>query len=530
MYYFYSFLSGLFFVLSYEYIKIPYLIFIAFVPLLIVVLNETTIKKILIYCFITTLSHNILGFFWVAEAVKEFGELSSFYSYLVLFLYSSFTYLSFLIFGISVFYLKKYFNEALFLYFILPSLFVISEFLDFKIFYMYIGSILILAPYLHQIMDLIGANALSFIIIFINICFYKIYTLILAKNYYSIIKYSSIIVNIILLLLLYGIFKENYNNKKNKEAISINASIIQGNIGNSLKLEVSKALSFAKELNVNINDYTSQDLILKKYISMSEQAVLKYPATKLIIWPETAYPGFFTDKSLHTQYFLNFAKKIKIPFFIGAYSANFKENGTYDNYYNSIVHIRDDSNLTYYNKTKLLPFSEKMPFSDTFPFLKNLISTMGDFGKGSGATIFKQIIDGITIKIAPLICYEILIDSYFKSLVKNSPNLIVNVTNDSWFGSREPHNHFALARVKAVEYRIPIIRATNTGISAFIDINGKTLVSALNSEAILNSDIKLNNPYNKTFYYYFGYYIKYLLFLIVAVLSIIKIKKNRKKI
>jgi len=527
MFYIYAFLSGLLYVLSYEYIKIPYLIFIAFVPLLIILLNETKLKKIIIYCFITLFTHNLFGFFWVAEAVKEFGELNKFYSYLVLTLYSSFTYWSFIIFGISVFYLKKYFNSSLFMFFILPSLFVISEFLDFKIFYMYAGSVLILSKYLYQIMDILGANLLSFIVILINVCFYKIYIIILNKNYYNIVKYSSLIVNIILVLLIYGIFKENYNNKKNKEAININASIIQGNIGNSLKLEVSKILSFSKEFNVNPNEYSSQDLILKKYISLSEKAVLDYPETQFIIWPETAFPGFFTTKSMHTEYFLNFAKKVNVPFFLGAYSADFNEQGFYNTYYNSIVHIRDDINLSYYNKTKLLPFSEKMPFSDTFKFLKNLISTMGDFGQGTGATVFNQNIDGVNIKFAPLICYEILIDDYFKELINKSPNLIVNVTNDSWFGAREPYNHFALARVKAVEYRIPIIRATNTGISAFIDINGKTITSSLNTETILNSNISLNNPHKKTFYYHFGYYIKYLLFIIISLLSFIKIKRQQ---
>lgn len=513
---FLSFLSGLLFVLSYEYLKIPFLLFISFVPLLYVVLKQKKLSKVFLYSWIATLTNNLLGFFWVAHSVKEFGELSNIVSYLVLILFSSLTFWSFVIFSISIYYFKKYYNNYFFYFVIIPASYCFSEFIDFKIFPMNAGTVLLLAKYFPQFADVFGALGLSFIILLVNSSLYLIIDNILNKNK-KFLTPSLFATGSILFLFLYGVYKNNFYEKLKTKAVKINVSIVQGNIGNSLKLEVAKALKFAKELNMDASRNSSSDLILEKYISMSKTALIEYPKTKMIVWPETAFPNFFIKNDKLSEKLLTYTSFTDIPFFIGAYYTDSYNNGYFENYYNSIVQIREDLTVDYYHKNRLLPFSETMPLTKVFTKLKGLISAMGDFARGPGAKVFSQNIDGINFKIAPIICYEILISSYIRNFIKLNPALILNVTNDSWFGSKEPYNHLLASRLIAVEYRRPIIRATNTGISAYIDVVGNvTKSSKIFEEDIVNEDVRLINPEIKTFYYQLGYLFPYFLILLLV--------------
>lgn len=520
---FLSFLSGLLFVLSYEYLKIPFLLFVAFVPLIYVVLKEKKLLKVILYSWIAGLTNNLIGFFWVAHSVKEFGELSSLISYIVLFLFSSLTFWSFVLFSISVYFLKKYYKNYFFYFVLIPASYCVAEFIDFKIFPMNAGTILLLSKYFPQFADVFGALGLSFIILLVNSSLYIILENILNKNKKFIIP-TLVITASILFLFFYGYYKNNFYEEVKNKSIKINATIVQGNVGNSLKLEVGKALKFAKELNMDASRTGSSDLILEKYISMSKEAFIKYPDTKLIVWPETAFPGFFIKNDKLSDKLLNYTSSINIPFFVGAYYTDNYNNGYFENYYNSIVQIREDLNIDYYHKNKLLPFSETMPLANIFTKLKGIVSAMGDFARGTGAKVFSQNIDGVNLKIAPLICYEILLSSYIREFLKLDPALIINVTNDSWFGTREPYNHLLASRLISVEFRRPIIRATNTGISAFIDVLGNVNKrSKIFDEDIINEDIYLVDPKIKTFYYHVGYLFPYFL-IILLIASYIRVR------
>jgi apolipoprotein N-acyltransferase len=118
-----------------------------------------------------------------------------------------------------------------------------------------------------------------------------------------------------------------------------------------------------------------------------------------------------------------------------------------------------------------VPFGEFIPLRNLFPFVEKITHGSIDFSSGKGATALS--LSGIPA-FSPLICYEIIYPDYHPQT--GAAKWILNVTNDGWFGdSTGPHQHFEMARMRAVEQGIPVIRAANTGISGVIDAYGRVM-------------------------------------------------------
>ncbi len=124
-----------------------------------------------------------------------------------------------------------------------------------------------------------------------------------------------------------------------------------------------------------------------------------------------------------------------------------------------------------YDKHRLLPFSEQLPFEESLPWLRALSPRSGRFAAGTDVAPMR--LGDHTI--ATFICYEDLFPGHVRALSGPDVDLLVNVTNDSWFGADEPRMHLALARLRAVEQRKYMLRSTVTGVSAIVDPVGRTV-------------------------------------------------------
>jgi apolipoprotein N-acyltransferase len=125
-----------------------------------------------------------------------------------------------------------------------------------------------------------------------------------------------------------------------------------------------------------------------------------------------------------------------------------------------------------YDKNYLLMFGEYLPLADKLPFLRRLIPEAGDFVPGETVEVFPF----RDQKIGVMVCYEDIIPAFTRRVAGKAPNLLVNITNDAWFGrTAEPWLHLALAVFRAVENRRFLVRSTNTGVSAFVDPMGRIL-------------------------------------------------------
>ncbi len=250
---------------------------------------------------------------------------------------------------------------------------------------------------------------------------------------------------------IYGSYKiakeeQKYGNINVTESNSLNIKIVSPN--------------FDLKYNQTPTDIEAS---IRKLIRYSESGKNK---KTIFIWPEGVFTGYELQeiKSFKSLFKEKFTKNEIVIFGI-----NTREKNS-ENYYNSMVAINNNFDVLYkYNKMKLVPFGEFLPFEsflNKFGF-KKITQGHGSFLKG--AVQKNLIIDNF--KILPLICYEII----FTGLTQNNNfNLIFNISEDAWFGgSIGPHQHFAKAIFRAIESNTYVARSANQGISAFIKNTGK---------------------------------------------------------
>lgn len=195
--------------------------------------------------------------------------------------------------------------------------------------------------------------------------------------------------------------------------------------------------------------------------------------TTVILWPETALHYLFLNDAGSRGYIRSVLESYAGPAFLitGALIRD-QEKGSYTN---SIITIDKTGEIVNrYDKFHLVPFGEYIPFHDWIPL--ETITRFKGFERGPGPqTKTLPLSAGKSLKFSPLVCYEIL----FPGRVIDSndpPDLIVNTTNDGWYGySAGPHQHFLKARFRAIEEGIPVVRSANTGISGIIDPYGRAL-------------------------------------------------------
>lgn len=226
---------------------------------------------------------------------------------------------------------------------------------------------------------------------------------------------------------------------------------------------------------------------LRKHLELSHE--LERAKLDLIVWPESAIAYRFRAelKSFaHTP-----IASVKTPMLFGALAVEPMENGFGTRSLNSTF-LRDAEGkvLGRYDKHLLMPFGEYIPFGKWFPQLYAISPMSNDFGRGS---TFERLDLG-EMHMEPLICYEAIMPSFVRDFTRaTQPNLLVNVTNDAWFGNTsEPWIHLALAKFRAVETRRAMVRATNSGVSAFVDATGAvTSQSGVFVEAAFHDEVAL---------------------------------------
>ncbi len=183
------------------------------------------------------------------------------------------------------------------------------------------------------------------------------------------------------------------------------------------------------------------------------------------ISPKVIFPRSFEDISLvHNA-----------DAFIGGYDS-LRDNGDYyQSEYNTNFHIGPEGKLeNTYHKHILIPFGETLPFGPLNRYLSKHIENISFFSKGETFPLFET---KTGHRFINTICYEILKPEFVRNYLnknKERPHAMVNLTNDSWYGeTSEPEQHLFLAKWRALEFDLPIIRSTNTGISVYVDANGK---------------------------------------------------------
>ena len=230
-------------------------------------------------------------------------------------------------------------------------------------------------------------------------------------------------------------------------------------------------------------------------INIRAQKLIKYSSPEnnkktLFVWPEGVFSGYSYNEilSLKKIFKKNFDKNHFIAFGINRLDEDEK------NFFNSLIIVNNNLEiLQVYNKQKLVPFGEFLPFENFMSRLgiKKITEGFGSFSKGSKQNNLK--ID--KLNILPLICYEVIFTKFIQSSGQNT-NLILNISEDGWFGnSIGPYQHFAKAIFRSIEQNSFLIRSANKGISAIINNKGEVVKKLNMNEA---GNIELELPLIKT--------------------------------
>ena len=231
-------------------------------------------------------------------------------------------------------------------------------------------------------------------------------------------------------------------------------SMIQGNIDQGLKWDESLQAS-----------------ILATYLRMTAEAAERH-RPDLIVWPETAMPFYYQDPSDFSAAVRNGVKSAGTPLLAGSPAYSVPAEPGAPQY---VLHNRaylldaDGGTVSWYDKEHLVPFGEYVPLGEWLPFITKLVPGQFEFRPGLNTV---PLASG-PLRMGLLICYEAIFPELAQRRVENGANVLVNISNDAWFGrSSAPLQHLHLAVLRAVEQNRAIIRATNTGVSVFIRPDG----------------------------------------------------------
>lgn len=205
--------------------------------------------------------------------------------------------------------------------------------------------------------------------------------------------------------------------------------------------------------------------IFRKHLELSASA--GWQQVTHIVWPETAVPYLLNREPAVRE---AIAKISPTGGAVLTGAPRLVENGGPRQLFNSILGIdRSGAVIASYDKFHLVPFGEYVPFRNWLPITKITHGQM-DFSPGPGPRTLT--VPGAP-PFSPLICYEAIFPGAVADRT-DRPSWILNVTNDSWYGrTAGPHQHFAIARTRAVEEGLPLARAATTGISGVVDPYGR---------------------------------------------------------
>jgi len=353
-----------------------------------------------------------------------------------------------------------------------------------------------------QILNIIGLFAFNLIVITI----FTIPAILFFKSKASIkILIASFTFLFIFLTYIYGTF-------------SINKNKALTNYLDSDKKIYTKVISpnFSLKYNLSIDEVKNRLEKLARYSNPEKKK------TTLFIWPEGVFTGYDIMQVAQFSDLIkdNFSEKHFILFGINTTDKNSK------GYFNSLVVINNNFEVLYqYNKKKLVPFGEFLPFEKTLNKfgLKKITQGYGSFSRGE----LQENIILNNLNILPLICYEIIFTELTQQS-KDETNLIINISEDAWFGqSIGPYQHFAKAIYRSIENNLYLARSANKGISVIISNKGEILKKLNPNEAgNIEMDIPLleTEHKNKNDLIFFV-----LLFTYLLIFIILKNKTNEKK-
>ncbi|MEW6440698.1 MAG: apolipoprotein N-acyltransferase [bacterium] len=440
------------------------LCWIALVPLLLALEEADSRAGFFIGWLCGTMIH-LICFPWIVGTVQRYSDLSSMLSILAWIFFSLYSGLAFG--GMALAYLLLTRRRGLPSLLVLPVSYTAMEFLFPFIFPWHLGAGLYGVVPLIQISDIFGVFGVTALLVAVNAALFEVLRFFLKRRPYPLAS-SLLALLFVAAALAYGYARTDSIRERQEEGRPIAVGIVQADV----HIEDKQSAGYEQKF-------------WRRYRALSQEAVRQ--GAEFVVWPESAVPFRYDPRGgprSASGLLSRMVESFGTPVLFGSWSigAEGPRNSAYLLNGKGALQGR-------YDKVRLLAFGEYMPFSDWIPQLKNLVGGVGDFRPGErlGPLCWDARCFG------PLICYEAILGNLSRVMVNSGAKFLVNITNDVWFGDTNcPEQHLMLASFRAVENRVWMVRAANTGISAFVDPTGRILNRTdLFSQAVRVSSIEL---------------------------------------
>lgn len=442
-------------------------------------------------------------FYWIVYVVVHYGYLPVYAGIAAMLLLAAYLSIYTACFAVGVVFLK---GKGIPLVLSAPLLWTVLEFLRSHFLTGFPWENLAYSQYLFakiiQISDITGIYGITFAIVLINAV---LYDLLSARPPGRRLWVQAVFAGVVITaILVYGHIRTAEIDAALHKAPGLPVALIQGNIEQSVKWDPL---------------YQSQTIDI--YSSLSRESTPS--GSGLIVWPETAAPFYFQRPGPLQDAVVNLARASGSAILFGSPSYE-EEKGTI-HYMNSAFLLGSDGTLSgRYDKVHLVPYGEYVPLRRFFPFIGKLVVGVGDFRPGKG---FHPLVDAGR-RLGVLICYEGIFPEAARDYKKGKVALLVNITNDAWFGrTSAPYQHLSMTVFRAIENRLYLVRAANTGISAIIDPKGEIVSrTGLFERATLKGDVKIIDE--KTLYAAYGDAFVYLCAIVLLIVTISTTQRRKK--
>jgi apolipoprotein N-acyltransferase len=335
-----------------------------------------------------------------------------------------------------------------------PVLFVAIEFVMPHPFFSYVAITQAWVTPVIQIAEITGPLGVSFLLILCNAMLYDAAHAWHRRTPFPVVRVAAAAA-VLIAAIGFGLVRVQQVRAARNQAPTLTVGVVQANVGIHQKARLADAQNQL---------FTHQKL----------SAQLEQAGADLILWPESSYP-FVWRRDQERDRLLGDLGRVhngfQTPVIFGALTGS---DGSPDPYNSAVLLDKNDDIRGRYDKNTLILFGEYIPFYERLQIIKRWVPGVLNFSRGTEVTVFPLEFANVTARIAPMISYEDVFPSFGRRLARLNPNLLVNLTNDAWFGNiSEPWQHLALSVYRAVEMRLDLVRAVNTGVSAFIDSTGR---------------------------------------------------------
>jgi apolipoprotein N-acyltransferase len=456
------------------------LIWISHVPILWV-LKDKAPKQAFWWGLLCGTLINAGGYYWLASMLRTFGQLPWLVAGFILLLHS--VQLG-LIWAVWAWLLNRIGNTtSIRLEWSAPIVMVATEFMIPRIFPAYMGNSQYLFPPIMQITDIFGVMAVTFLIYRVNAVLF-LWLRAWREDRTRPTRALWVTIAMLAMTLIYGGVRMNQFDEAMAEARHLKIGVVEGDVG-----------IFQEETRERIDDH----LLIQQNLS----AQLEKEGAELIIWSESAYR--FGDIPRRAKRLAPSKvplverasedvgtsrrdrrapiRGFNVPLLFGGTSSEPRETPRWEGDFavtprNTAFLVDGDGTVAgAYDKVYLLVFGEYVPFIEYMPWFYKMIPAAGNLEPGSDVKVIEaDLWDKGPVRLGVLVCYEGILPAFARQLVGQDAHVLINMTNDDWFGkTAERYLHFALTVPRAIEHRLPFVRSTLTGVSAFVDANGRII-------------------------------------------------------